>query len=136
MLNGHISSQHKHKSDCVSVNMKDRLLIWFHIVDLRAASYFTAISKLGLLGNSGELQFGTSKQWRNHRQVQRTKERGSLLLGFRTKLGEVVLDERSMESMNLRLQWFLIGCKWRLVHSCQGRQGSASIFSKADEIPM
>lgn len=54
-------------------------------------------AKLGLSGDNRELQFGSGKQWQNHRQVQQTKGRTIVLRRRRKKLGGIVLNENLLE---------------------------------------
>lgn len=86
---------------------------------------------MGLLGDSRELQFRTSKLWQNHMEIQRTKDRGLLVLGFRKKLGRVVLHKSSLEK-NKSSHWLQAAVSALL----PGQGGILLLFKKADELPM
>lgn len=86
---------------------------------------------MGLLGDSRELQFGTSKLWQNHMQIQRTKYRGLLVLGFRRNLGRVVLSKSPLEK-NKSSHWLQPAVSALLL----GQGGILLLFKKADELPM
>ena len=76
----------------------------------KIVNYFT--SKLGLFGNSRNLQFGIGKLWWN---IGKSREQrwGELpLLSLRQKLGRVVLNKSWLgEIKSLRLWRFLIDCR-------------------------
>lgn len=55
----------------------NKFIKFMKIYQNKTDSYST--SKMGLLGNNRELQFGTCKLQQNHQQVWRTKERNTLL---------------------------------------------------------
>lgn len=69
--------------------------------------------------------------WQNHMQIQRTKDRGLLVLGFRRKLGRVVLNKSSLKK-NKSFHWLQAAVSALLLR--QG--GILLLFRKADELPM
>ena len=64
-----------------------------------------------------------------HRQVQSDKI-DQLLLGFRRKLGRVILNRNQLEdNEDLRLWWFLIGNKWRAVADAEASREETLLFA-------
>lgn len=83
----------------------------------KTVNYLT--SKMGLFGKGKELQFGRSKLWQNHKQVERTKNAVS------QKKGESwgnVLNKRSIGgNWESHITWLLIGWVVKASHwlSCE-----------------
>lgn len=78
----------------------------------KTGSYFA--SKVGLLGNSGEV-FGTSELRRNHRQVHETKNRNSSSERRRREPARAALKEESIgrrEVGMVFMGWAMGGRKW------------------------
>lgn len=76
----------------------------------KAANYL--ISKMGLFGNSRELQFGTGKLWWIIDKFGEQRGRDLLLLGFRRKCLSCFEQTFTGEEPGSDVMQFLFGCKW------------------------